>query len=62
MEWEDIKNKSVKDLNDLLSEKRVDLYSLNLQARGGQLKQVHKIKQLRREIAKILTALKFKKT
>lgn len=59
MDWQEIKNKSVKELNELLSELRYDLHSLGQQAHNRQLKQVHKIGEVKQAVARILTQLEF---
>ncbi len=53
MEWEDLKNKSAKELKELLSETRQELQSLHFQAHGRQLKQVHKINSAKKIIARV---------
>lgn len=58
MELEDLKNKSAKELNELLSENRQELQNLYFQAHGRQLKQVHKINLVKKVIARISTLLK----
>lgn len=60
MEWEDIKNKSAKELKELLSESRQELQSLSFQAHSRQLKQVHKINSVKKIIAQISTLLQTK--
>lgn len=57
MEFAEIKNKSAAELTELLKEQEAELYRLALAARTNQLKQVHKIKQVRRAVARIKTAL-----
>ena len=58
MEWEDLKNKSIAELKELLSQTRHELQSLNFQAHGRQLKQVHKINSAKKIIARISMLLK----
>lgn len=58
MEFEEIKNLNNKELIKLLSEKRKELENLRFSAHGGQLKQVHKISLVKKDIARILTVLK----
>ena len=58
MQWEDLKNKSTKELEELLSENRRELQDLYFQAHGRQLKQVHKINLIKKAIARISTLLK----
>ncbi len=58
MDYIDLKNKTKKDLNEMLLEKREGLRNLRFSAFSHQLKQVHKIKQIKRDISRVLTALK----
>ena len=58
MQWEDLKNKGKKELEELLSENRNELRSLLFQTHGRQLKQVHKIDLIKKTIARITMALK----
>ncbi|MBI2037489.1 MAG: 50S ribosomal protein L29 [Candidatus Magasanikbacteria bacterium] len=58
MQWEELKNKSKKELEELLSENRNELRSLLFQAHGRQLKQVHKVGMVKKTIARISLALK----
>jgi len=60
MEYTDIKNLSVKDLQNLLVEKREELRELRFKAGERQLKNFGVIGEVRRSIAKILTALRAK--
>ncbi|NQU83504.1 MAG: 50S ribosomal protein L29 [Parcubacteria group bacterium] len=53
MQWEDIKNKSKKDLEEILVEKRFEIQNLSFQAHGRQLKQVHKLGSLKKLISQI---------
>jgi ribosomal protein L29 len=57
MQWEDIKNKSKKELQELLTETRNELRSLFFQTHSRQLKQVHKIDAAKKIIARISMAL-----
>lgn len=58
MDWEDLKNKSKKELDELLIEKKQELLKLRFQARGRQLKQVSKISIIKKEIARIQMLIK----
>lgn len=58
MQWEELKNKSEKELKELLAEIRNELRDLYFQARGRQLKQVHKIDLNKKTIARISMLLK----
>lgn len=53
MNWEDLQHKSEQELTELLSETRNELRSLQFQANGRQLKQVSKIKVVKKTIARI---------
>lgn len=57
MELADLKNKNVKDLNELLSEQRDLLRELRFKASENQLKNVRLIRKARLLIAQILTLL-----
>ena len=60
MEWEDLKNKSKAELNELLAETGYELHGLSFQAHNRQLKQVHKIKLLKKTVARISALLRSK--
>lgn len=53
MQWEDLKNKSAKELKELLSETRHELQNLRFQAHSRQLKQMHKINSVKKVIARV---------
>ena len=53
MEFGDLKNKSQRELKDILGETRSALHGLQLKARAGHLKQVHKIAALKKIIARV---------
>lgn len=57
MEFEDIKNKSAEELKEMLKEKKEELRVLRFKASEQQLKQLHTVKKLKREIAQILSLL-----
>lgn len=61
MDFAEIKNKSVKELTELLAEKRAELASLRFRAHGRELKQTHKVSETRRAVARVLTVLAWKK-
>lgn len=58
MQWEDLKNKSAKELKELLAETRNELQNLYFQAHSRQLKQVHKINLAKKTIARMAMLLK----
>ncbi len=60
MQWEDLKNKSAKELKELLSETRNELQKLCFQVYSHQLKQVHKIDLAKKTIARVTMLLKQK--
>lgn len=58
MKLTDIKQKSAVELKKLLTESREELFHLKLKKKTGQLEKVHRIKELKTQIAQILTILK----
>ena len=60
MQWDELKNKSEKELVDFLSEQRQEMHSLYFQAHSKQLKQVHKINLVKKTIARVSMLLKQK--
>lgn len=58
MDYSEIKNKSEKELHDLLQEQRAALRALRFKSHDGQLKDVRNIRETRQNIARILTAVK----
>jgi len=61
MDYKEIKNKSSKELNELLAEKRNTLREFKFKANENQLKNVSQINKIKKDIAKILTIISFKK-
>lgn len=57
MEYKTLAKKSATDLQKLLAEKREELRELRFKVAANQLKQVHKVRNVRTEIAQILTRL-----
>lgn len=57
MDIKDIRAKSVQDLHKLLAEKRGVLRELMFKASEGQLKTMHSISEIKKNIARILTVL-----
>ncbi|WP_027334698.1 50S ribosomal protein L29 [Mycoplasmopsis felifaucium] len=62
MLYKDIKVKSVDELQKLIQDLKAELWTLRFRNATGSLDQSHKIKLIRRDIAKCLTALKLKET
>lgn len=58
MEWDELKNKGPEELKEILAETRAQLHGTRVLARAGQLKQVHKISDMRKTIARISMLLK----
>jgi len=62
MKKTDLKNKIDKDLNKTLSEKRAELREFRFGLSGSKTKNIKKGKNLRKEIARILTELNLRKS
>jgi ribosomal protein L29 len=58
MDYTEIKNKSERELHDLLQKERITLRTLRFKSHDGQLKKVRSIREARQNIARILTAVK----
>lgn len=61
MKFIDLKEKDVKELQELLKEKKSLLFENKLKLKTMQLTDPSQIKKVRREIARINTAIKVKK-
>lgn len=57
MDVKTLHNKSVKELHQLLAEKRAEVQSSTFKVGSGQLKQVHQIAVAKKDIAQILTVM-----
>ena len=57
MKWTDLKNKNTDEVKEILAEKKAALQSLRFAVSGGQLKQVKKINETRKTIAKLIMLL-----
>ena len=57
MKANELREKSVDDLNQQLIELRKEQLSLRLQAATGQLGETHKVRQVRRDVARVKTVL-----
>ncbi|MCI6989154.1 MAG: 50S ribosomal protein L29 [Campylobacter sp.] len=57
MNYTDIKDKSLDELNSLLKEKKVQLFNLRRQLKTMQLRNTGEIKEVRKDIARINTAI-----
>ncbi|MEA4134554.1 MULTISPECIES: 50S ribosomal protein L29 [unclassified Mycoplasma] len=61
MLYKELKNKSVDELNTLVEQLKAELFTLRYQNVTGDLKETHKIANIRKDIAKVKTALNEKK-
>jgi large subunit ribosomal protein L29 len=61
MKYTEIKDKSVAELNQLLKEKKLSLFMSKQRFRLGQLQKTSDIRDIRKDIAKIETALSEKR-
>ena len=61
MEISDLKNKNEKDLQELLAQKRNLLRELRFKVSEKQLKGVREIREVKKDIARILTFLRSNK-
>jgi len=57
MKANELREKSVDDLNQQLIELRKEQLGLRLQAATGQLGETHKVRQVRRDVARVKTVL-----
>lgn len=57
MKASELKDKNVDELNNVLTEKLREQFNLRMQAGTGQLEQPHRMKEVRRDIARIKTIL-----
>lgn len=55
MKAEELKGKSVDELNKLLLEKRKEQFNLRFQHSGGQLENTAQMRKIRRDIARVKT-------
>lgn len=57
MKANDIRSKSVEELNEQLLELLHSQFKLRMQKTTGQLQQTHQLKEVRRDIARVKTVL-----
>ena len=57
MNYSDISTKSLTELNDLLKEKKVQLFELRLKLKTMQLTNTSELRAAKKEIARIQTAI-----
>jgi large subunit ribosomal protein L29 len=60
MKAQELREKSVTELNDDLLRLRKEEFSLRMQFASGQLGQTHLVKEMRRDIARVKTLMKEK--
>jgi large subunit ribosomal protein L29 len=60
MKAQDLREKSVDELNTELLRLRREQFGLRMQFSSGQLGQVHLVKEMRRDIARVKTLMKEK--
>lgn len=56
----DIKKKTKEDLRKLLAEHRSRLLELRFKLKANQVKDVREVRELKKDVARLLTALKLK--
>lgn len=61
MDFSEIKNKSLKDLQELLAEKRHELRELKFKVSEKQLKDVRSLREIKKMIAQVLTLINQKR-
>jgi len=57
MKYIDLKDKSLKELNEMLKEKKVLIFKLRAKLKTMQLTNPNEIKEARRDVARIKTAI-----
>ena len=61
MKAEDLKTKTVDELAKVLADLKKEQFNLRFQKSGGQLEQTNKMRQVRRDIARVKTFIGQKK-
>lgn len=56
----DIRNETIEELREKELELRKELYELKMQAHSSRIEKPHRIKEVRRDIARLLSVLKEK--
>jgi large subunit ribosomal protein L29 len=57
MKFEELKGKSVDELNKMLVERKKELFNLRFQKASGELEKTHRFRQVQKEIARVMTYL-----
>ncbi|MGZ9431972.1 50S ribosomal protein L29 [Mycoplasma sp. CB776] len=60
MEFKELKNKSLSELKQLVVEHKAELFSLRFKNATSRLDKTHQIKEIRKNIARVLTAIQQK--
>ena len=61
MRYTDLINKSLQELQKELKEKKLALFTLRAKQKTMQLKNTHELKETKKDIARILTAINAKR-
>ena len=61
MKAEDVRIKTVDELNDQLNDLRKEAFNLRFQAASGQLENTSRVREVRRNLAQVKTILNEKK-
>lgn len=61
MEYKQLLSKSEKELNELVAEYKAELFSLRMKNATKQLDKTHSINEVKKNIARVLTALNQKR-
>ncbi len=57
MKYTDLQDKSVADLNELLKEKRLEVFTLKVKLKTMQLNNTAELRAAKKDVAKIKTAI-----
>lgn len=60
MVFKELKSKSISDLQKLVNEYKAELFTLRFKNSTGQQDKTHKISDIKKDIARVLTAIKQK--
>ena len=61
MKAEDVRAKTIDELNDQLNDLSKEAFNLRFQAASGQLENTARVREVRRDLARVKTILKEKK-
>lgn len=57
MKYEELKSKNLDELKSMLNDLRREQFNLRMQRGSGQLTQTHQFKDVRRNVARVKTAM-----